>query len=446
MVVLCMDLEEGTRYLQRSQKVQKPKRSVEETQHSRTKPGRGAPRRPLPKEEPTMGVKVREKIKGSGVWWVFVSHRSMRRSKKVGPRELAVKAAKIMAANLTLGRSLMGNEEKAKPAAPTLQQYYERFKKTYMETALKANTFRSYEVSFRVHILPVLGDYRLDQIDRMKMEEFVVALSKKGPSGTWGSKKKDQTLSKSSIKNALVSLGVLFRQAVRHKLILENPATELGEFYRQAPKTKVVDPLNREEVLLLLKTAIVSEPEDYPLLLGALHTGMRLGEMSGLQWPDIGWQEKFISVSRAIVRGSITSVKTKHGNRKVDCSDELLKALSDLRKHRLEEAMKTGNPNCSEWVFPTRDGKLDSWGSNKRRTLKRNLKKAGLRDIRFHDLRHTFASMLLAQGAPVTYVSNQLGHANPNITMQVYAHWIPSEDQREAVNRLPSLGVAAGRF
>ncbi len=393
-----------------------------------------------------MGIRVREKITGSGVWWVFVNHNGTRRSKKIGTQKLANKVAKIMEANLTLGRPGSGNEAKASPPAPTLRQYYERFKKTYMETALKANTFRSYEVSFRVHILPVLGDYRLDQIDRMKMEEFVVALSKKGPSGTWGSKKKDQTLSKSSIKNALVCLGVLFRQAVRHKLILENPATELGEFYRQAPKTKVVDPLNREESVFLLKAAIGSEPEDYVLLLCALHTGMRLGELSGFQWPDIGWQGKLISVSRAIVRGTISSVKTKHGNRKVDCSDELLKALSDLRKHRLEEAMKKGNPSCSEWVFCTRDGKPESWGSNKRRTLKRNLKKAGLRDIRFHDLRHTFASLLLAQGAPVTYVSNQLGHANPNITMQVYAHWIPSDDQREAMNQLPTLkGLMQGQ-
>jgi len=397
-----------------------------------------------------MGVKVREKIEGSGIFWVFVNHRGSRKSKKVGPRELAEKVAKIMAANLTLGRPVSGNEEKAKPPAPTLKQYYERFRKTYMEATLKENTFRSYDSIFRVHILLALGDYRLDQIDRMKMEEFVVGLRKKKLS--WGSGHADRTLSKRTIQLTVTVLGILFRQAIRHKLVSENPATGLGEFYRQAPKAQVIEPLNREEVVLLLKAAIENESieypfiRDYPLLLCAIHTGMRSGELSGFQWPDMNWKGKFISVQRAIVRGSITSVKTKHGNRKVDCSDELLEALSSLRKHRLEEAMKTGNPSCSKWVFCTRLGEPDMHSNNKRRSLTKALKKAGLRRIRFHDLRHTFASLLLAQGAPVTYVSNQLGHANPHITMQVYAHWIPSESQREAVNRLPSLGVAVRGF
>ena len=73
------------------------------------------------------------------------------------------------------------------------------------------------------------------------------------------------------------------------------------------------------------------------------------------------------------------------------------------------------------------------------KSFKRVLRKAGLRDIRYHDLRHTYASQLLAQGEPVTYVSQQLGHANPQITFKVYAHWIPNNSQRKAVNRLPSL-------
>ncbi len=78
----------------------------------------------------------------------------------------------------------------------------------------------------------------------------------------------------------------------------------------------------------------------------------------------------------------------------------------------------------------------------KRRYFKTVLKKAGLRSIRFHDLRHTYASLLLSKGEPVLYVSNQLGHSNPQFTMKIYAHWIPNKSQREAVNRLPSLQMA----
>ena len=76
------------------------------------------------------------------------------------------------------------------------------------------------------------------------------------------------------------------------------------------------------------------------------------------------------------------------------------------------------------------------------RNFKRVLRKAGLREVRYHDLRHPYASQLLAQGQPVTYVSQQLGHANPQITFKVYAHWIPNKSQRKAVKRLPSLKAA----
>jgi integrase len=76
----------------------------------------------------------------------------------------------------------------------------------------------------------------------------------------------------------------------------------------------------------------------------------------------------------------------------------------------------------------------------KKRDFKLVLRKAGLRHIRFHDLRHTYASLLLANGAPITYVSNQMGHANSQITLKVYCHWMPDGNQRNAVNKLPVLG------
>jgi hypothetical protein len=104
-----------------------------------------------------MGVKVRERPSGSKSWWVFVDHRGLRKAKKCGTRKLANKVAEIMEANLKLGRPLLGAEEA--PPTPTLIQYYERFKETYMETTLKPSTFKSYEMSFRVHILPALGNY-----------------------------------------------------------------------------------------------------------------------------------------------------------------------------------------------------------------------------------------------------------------------------------------------
>ena len=385
-----------------------------------------------------MGTVVKEKIKGSGIWWLFVCHKGQRKSRKCGPGEkgkkLAEKLAQIVEANLMIGRPLLGNEEKAKPPAPTLRQYYKRFEDTYMKAALKESSFKAYESSFRVQILPALGDHRLDQIDRIKMEAFVVDLL-------------DRKLSKKTIQINLAVLGVLYRQAIRSGLASENPTKDMGQFYRQAPATLIPEPLNQDESILFLKTAMEKDPDQYPVLLCGLHTGMRAGEISGLQWPDIDWSGSFFFVQRQIHRGKITTLKTKHARRKVDCSDDLLKTLKQLRQRRLEKWMESGSKgDFPEWVFCDKDGEPDKFNSRKSAALKRTLKLAGLRNIRFHDLRHTFASLLLAQGEPVTYVSHQLGHSSPLITMQVYAHWIPNESQRDAVNRLPSLGVAAGRF
>ncbi len=382
-----------------------------------------------------MGVKVRERPKDSGTWWVFVDQRGLRKAKKCGPKKLANKVAEIMEANLKLGRPLFGEEEKL--PLPTLKQYYERFKETYMATTLKPSTFKSYELSFRVHILPALGDYRLDQIDRSKMEGFVAGLVKKKIS-----EKSERTLSKDSIRLIIAALGILYSEALEKKIVQENPTKALGKFYRQAPKRhEEIEPLTDEESILFLQTGLEQYPARYPLFLCALHTGMRSGEIAGLQWSDIDWRGKFISVRRHIVDGQITTLKTKNGRRRIDMSDELLTTLANLRKWRQEEELKNGSNEIPEWVFANEKGGCADMHNVKSRYFKKVLRKAGLRDIRFHDLRHTYASLLLANGEPVTYVSKQLGHANPKITLEIYAHWIPNESQRQAVNRLPSLGT-----
>ena len=101
--------------------------------------------------------------------------------------------------------------------------------------------------------------------------------------------------------------------------------------------------------------------------------------------------------------------------------------------------MRKGMNEIPEWVFADRCGSFIDIKNVKTRNFKRVLRKAELRSIRFHDLRHTFASQLLSNGTNVLYVSQQLGHANPAITMKIYAKWIPRDGQREAMNKLPSL-------
>ena len=155
--------------------------------------------------------------------------------------------------------------------------------------------------------------------------------------------------------------------------------------------------------------------------------------------PDVDWSGKFLEVRRQVVSGEVTNLKTKNGRRKVDLSDDLLETLSNLRRQMQEEAMRKGRNEIPQWVFANHCGSFTDMNNVKGRNFKRVLRKAGLRDIRFHDLRHTFASQLLCGGANILYVSKQLGHAHPQITMRIYSHWIPNDNQREVMNKLPSL-------
>ena len=199
-----------------------------------------------------MGVKIREKVTGSGVFWVFINHQGRRSSKQVGGEKAALKVKEIIEARLKLGQSFLP-EEKLAPSVPTLQDYYRRFQDTYMETALRQSTRDSYESSFRVHILPELGGLRLDELSRERVEELIASLVKKG-------------LAKDSVRLILAALGVMLAQAKEHKIVQENPGTRLGKFYKQARKVhEDIQPLTREEVPLFLQTARQLYPEHYPL-------------------------------------------------------------------------------------------------------------------------------------------------------------------------------------
>jgi len=368
-----------------------------------------------------MGVKIRQKVPG-GAWWIFVHDRGQRTSRKVGAKKAALEVAEKIAAKLALGEAPI----QEKLLAPKLEEYFQSRFKPYMKLTLKRSTCVTFESNFRVHILPQFGRLHLDQIDRQKMEGFIAKLVKKD-------------MSKDSIRLIVAALSSLYTHALDNKLVTENPARGVSKLYRQVPKRhKKPEPLTVEESLAFLSAALTHDPEHYPIFLLALHCGLRSSEIGGLQWGDISWHSRSISVRRAIVRGRVTTLKTESSERTVDCSDALLRVLADLRRRRQKQALKSGTQLCP-WVFTCRKGQPVGMNNVKARHFKRVLRKAGLRDLRFHDLRHSYASLLLAQGEPITYVANQLGHKNPGITLKIYSHWIPKESQREAVNKLPSL-------
>ena len=204
-------------------------------------------------------------------------------------------------------------------------------------------------------------------------------------------------------------------------------------FLPKISKRYKIAPLTREEVAVLIQTAKEKLPRYYPLFLCAVRTGLRMGELLALQWSDLDWQGRFIEVRRNYTHFQITTPKSGE-SRRVDMSKELTQTLKDLLLERQIDAGATGT-EVPLWVFPSETGGLLHPHNIRDRVFYGLLKKAGLRKVRFHDLRHTFASLLLQNGESPVYVKEQMGHSSIQVTVDLYGHLIPGGN-KQAVDRL----------
>ena len=375
-----------------------------------------------------MGVKVREKVKGSGAWWVFVHHRGRRTSVKVGSKRAAEKVAEEIEARITLGKSPL---QQRRPTTPRLEDYWNHFKATYLSTAVRDSTRASYQHNFKNHILPDFGSQPLDQISVSQVERFIAKLVV------------EKGLAKDTVDTIIKQLRRLFNYARKRKVVSENPASGLGQLYSQAPvRHERIDPLNPREVTVFLRKSRKHSPQHLALFLAAIHTGLRQGELVGLQWGDIDWNGQYLLVRRSIDRVHRKITHTKNSRiRRVDLPDELLCELAALRRVRKQYWLSKGNNRMPDWVFHNEDGGWLDASNLVRRHFKKCLTKAELHERRFHDLRHTFASLLLTAGAPIAYVSEQLGHSSIELTVKRYGHLTPGAN-RPFVNNLPGLKTA----
>ena len=291
--------------------------------------------------------------------------------------------------------------------------------------AVRHSTRQSYKENFKNHIIPELGQRRVDELTRKHTRAFVATLVGKG-------------LAKATIRIITAQLCAMLNEGKEDGVIQDNPATKLSRFYRNAPvKHEHIQPLTADEVRVFLKATLKYAPEQYPVFLCGIHTGMRTGELVGLQWADVDFFGKFITVRRNIVRRRINPTKNSK-IRRIDMSDALLDMLKALKQKRREQWFAKGENSIPKWVFCATNGNFMDPYNMKDRYFYSCLEKAGLRRIRFHDLRHTFASLLIQAGHPLAYIKEQLGHSSIKMTVDVYGHLVPGA-HGEAMNTLPSL-------
>jgi integrase len=367
-----------------------------------------------------MGVTVKEKIPGSGKFWIFACRKGRRSFKCVGSREAAKVAAADLEREITLEKLGIKSPEESAPVP--FRDYAERWYKGHVLNNFKPASQRSYRGILDRYLIPRFEGRCLSDISRPDVKAFTHWMLEKGPGP-------------SSVKTCLIVVSSIFNAAIEDGLLSVNPAARIGKYLKVPCRRGKAAFLTAEEGHALLEAAKTHNPRIHPLLFAGLRTGIRQGELIGLQWGDVDWNGKFIEVRRTNFNGHISS--PKNGRiRRVDMSDGLAAVLADHRRAIAAEALKAGRP--MEWVFPGEGGGPieASW---LRKRFESCLKKAGLRHVPFHALRHSFASQLLGLGESVAYVQAQLGHASIVMTVDTYGHLIPGAN-RKAVNRLDDLG------
>lgn len=363
-----------------------------------------------------MGVRVREKPRNSGNWYIFIEHHGKRKAKKIGrDKKLALQVAKQIEAKLVLKDTGLLEE---KSEVPTFGDVANIWLKTYIKLLRRQSTYERYKGVLNTHVFPTIKNKDIDSIKRGDIRNLLL------------SKKRNYSTSTVCIIRDVIS-GV-FNHAVDDEIILANPIAGITRRLNLEKDKKEVIPFRLEEAIDFLNTAEASSKDFYPLFILAFRTGLRMGELIGLKWSDVDFRSRFLVVKRSFKNGEYT--RPKNGkSRRVDLSDQCLSELKKLRKKRNKEALSTGKGKTVETIFH-REG-VPVAQNTLRGIFKRILKKAGIRDMRFHDIRHTYASMLLSNGQSPQYVKEQMGHHSIQVTVDIYGHMIPSSN-RDAVNML----------
>lgn len=366
-----------------------------------------------------MGVAVREKKAGSGVWWVFINHSGKRTSKRVGDKKTANEVAEKIRAKLVLGEFDIA-EQKKKQSGPVFKEYSEMWLEGYVKGLRRASTHERYGDILRRYVNPVIGKAGVDQIKKKDIRDLLLKHHAAGLSNATVGLIKD------------VVSGVM-EYAIEDEIIQSNPARSMiKRLNLTRDKKMTIEPMKPEDVSLFLDTAKKYYPEHYAFFLTAFRTGARLGELIGLHFSGVDWNEKSIKIERTIRRGVVTAPKNGK-SRIVDMSNQLAGELRQLLKIRKMEALKEGIGEPEEIIFHRKHEYMDQ--KYIRRIWERILKKAGMRHSKFHITRHTYASLLLSNNESPVYVKEQLGHHSIQITVDIYGHLIKTGD-RGAVNKL----------
>lgn len=317
----------------------------------------------------------------------------------------------------------------------TVAQFLQIWLESSQVQSKRPRTYERYEEVVRLHIVPALGRYQLQRLTAQQVQAFYADKLKVG-------------LSPTTVSTFHTVLHSALKTAKKWKLVTENVCD-----FVDPPRTEHYEaqPLTLEQSRKLLSFAH-GRPIEAILTL-TLATGMRLGELMGLKWQDIDMKAGTLHLQRILSRvptklqregqkGYVeASPKTKKSRRSLMIAPFALKVLVQHRERQQEAKKQAGDRWVeNDYVFCTSIGTRLNPSTSIQKPLKLLLKEAELPDVRFHDLRHSAATLLLGMGVHPKIVQEILGHSNINITMDIYSHVLPSM-QKAAIDVLNSAFI-----
>ena len=291
------------------------------------------------------------------------------------------------------------------------------------QAQLRPKTIRTYRWALDVHVIPRLGRLRIASVNEDDVAGLISGMVAAGYR-PW------------TIRAVLTPLSRVLGHAARRGMIASNPVRKLEVGERPALRRGEMRILTREEIGKLLSKA---DPPYRPILATAIFTGLRLSELLALQWSEISFGDGTVHVRKQLDgKGNRVDPKTPQAIRDVVMMPSLAKVL---REHKLASLYK----RPTDFVFASATGgPLDGRNVSQRgkdEAIKRaKLEADGQPRLTMHQLRHSFASLLIAQGANVTFVSRQLGHVDPSITLKVYAHLFDGAEHAQRASDLLEAG------
>ena len=276
---------------------------------------------------------------------------------------------------------------------------------------IKESTYANYSNNIFNHIIPKLGNYHLNQINHKIIQDFLLELSKNG--------RKDNTggLSEKTIKDITILVKGSIKKAINENKI---KYIELSFNYPKDNKDKNIYILTKHEQNKITNYVLNNCNSKNIGLLISLYSGIRIGELCALQWKDVDFKNNKLTISKTIQRiyikdkdNNISKIivstpKTKNANREIPINKDFLEILKKLKSEKDNYILS----NTSKYVEPR----------TYRKYFNKVLRELKIKQFNFHSLRHTFATNCISLGCDYKTVSELLGHANVNITLNLYVH------------------------